>query len=45
VKTVSQGYISSGVQSTPSVRVNGRTLDQSDTQSPDALRRAIEAAS
>ncbi|TMQ91435.1 protein-disulfide isomerase, partial [Actinomadura soli] len=45
VRTVSQGLISSGVQSTPSVRVNGRTLDKSDTDSPDALRRAIEAAS
>ncbi|GAA4230069.1 hypothetical protein GCM10022254_23960 [Actinomadura meridiana] len=45
VNTVSQGYISSGVQSTPSVRVNGRALAQSDTDSPDALRRAIEAAS
>lgn len=44
VKTVSQGYISSGIQGTPSVRVNGRTLSQSDTESPDALRRAIEAA-
>ncbi|WP_149257457.1 thioredoxin domain-containing protein [Actinomadura sp. K4S16] len=45
VRTVSQGYISSGIQGTPSVRVNGRTLAQSDTESPDALRRAIEAAS
>lgn len=45
VKTVSQGYISSGVQGTPSVRVNGRTLSTSDTESADALRRAIEAAS
>lgn len=44
VKTVSQGYVSSGIQGTPSVRVNGRTLAQSDTGSPDALRRAIEAA-
>ncbi|TDB87320.1 hypothetical protein E1264_14995 [Actinomadura sp. KC216] len=45
VKTVSKGYIASGVSSTPSVRVNGRTLDTSDPGSPDALRRAIEAAS
>lgn len=45
VKTVSQGYVSSGVRGTPSVRINGRTLDSSDTQTPDALRRAIEAAS
>ncbi|TYK48012.1 DsbA family protein [Actinomadura decatromicini] len=45
VKTVSQGYISSGVQATPSVRVNGRALSTSDTESADALRRAIEAAS
>ncbi|SFN18319.1 Thioredoxin [Actinomadura madurae] len=45
VKTVSQGYISSGVRGTPSVRINGRTLDSSDTGSPEALRRAIEAAS
>ncbi|MGW2313599.1 DsbA family protein, partial [Actinomadura luteofluorescens] len=44
VKTVSQGYVSSGIQGTPSVRVNGRTLAQSDTGTPDALRRAIEAA-
>jgi protein-disulfide isomerase len=45
VKTVSQGYVSSGVRGTPSVRVNGRTLDTSDTESPETLRRAIEAAS
>ncbi|MEV4677470.1 thioredoxin domain-containing protein [Actinomadura sp. NPDC049382] len=45
VKTVSKGYISSGIQGTPTVRVNGRTLDTSDTESPEALRRAIEAAS
>ncbi|WP_433468422.1 DsbA family protein [Spirillospora sp. CA-128828] len=45
VKTVSQGYISSGIQGTPSVRVNGRTLSTSDTETADALRRAIEAAS
>ncbi|QKW35130.1 thioredoxin domain-containing protein [Actinomadura sp. NAK00032] len=44
VKTVSQGYISSGIQGTPTVRVNGRKLDTSDTASPEALRRAIEAA-
>jgi protein-disulfide isomerase len=44
VKKVSQGYISSGVRGTPSVRVNGRTLDSSDIESPEALRRAIEAA-
>jgi len=44
VKTVSQGYISSGIQGTPSVRIDGRTLDSSDIESPDALRRAIEAA-
>ncbi|MFI0482255.1 DsbA family protein [Actinomadura sp. 9N215] len=45
VKTVSRGYISSGVQSTPSVRVNGRAINNSDTGSADALRRAIETAS
>jgi protein-disulfide isomerase len=45
VGRVSQSYISSGVQGTPSVRVNGRLLGSSDTQTPDALRRAIEAAS
>ncbi|MFB4307924.1 DsbA family protein [Actinomadura sp. GTD37] len=45
VKTVSQGYISSGVQGTPSVRVNGTALASSDIETPDALRRAIEAAS
>lgn len=45
VKTVSQGYISSGLPGTPSVRVNGRTLGKSDTESAEALRRAIEAAS
>ncbi|NDU72219.1 thioredoxin domain-containing protein [Actinomadura sp. DSM 109109] len=44
VKTVSQGYISSGVRGTPSVRVNGRTLSASDTETPEALRRAVEAA-
>lgn len=45
VKTVSRGYISSGISGTPSVRVDGRTLDSSDIESPEALRRAIEAAS
>ncbi|SNS16251.1 Protein-disulfide isomerase [Actinomadura meyerae] len=45
VKTVSQGYISSGIQGTPTVRVNGRKLDTADVESPEALRRAIEAAS
>ncbi|GAA2167719.1 DsbA family protein [Actinomadura napierensis] len=45
VATVSRSYISSGVQGTPSVRVNGKALGNSDVQSPDALRRAIEAAS
>ncbi|TDD22159.1 protein-disulfide isomerase, partial [Actinomadura sp. KC06] len=45
VKTVSKGLIASGVQGTPSVRVNGRTLDKADTDSAAALRRAIEAAS
>lgn len=45
VKTVSQGYISSGISGTPSVRVNGRTLDPSDIESPEAPRRAVEAAS
>ncbi|MFA1547436.1 DsbA family protein [Actinomadura chokoriensis] len=44
VKTVSRGYISSGVQGTPSVRVNGRTLGESETESPEAMRRAITAA-
>ncbi|MFG2086309.1 MULTISPECIES: DsbA family protein [unclassified Spirillospora] len=45
VKTVSQGYISGGVRGTPSVQVNGRTLGSSDIESPEAMRRAIEAAS
>ncbi|MGP4025299.1 DsbA family protein [Actinomadura sp. 3N407] len=45
VKTVSQGYISSGIRGTPSVQVNGRTLSESETESPEAMRRAIEAAS
>ncbi|GAA1887437.1 DsbA family protein [Actinomadura bangladeshensis] len=45
VKTVSRGYISSGISGTPSVRVNGRTLNPSDIESPEALRRAVEAAS
>lgn len=45
VGRVSHSYISSGVQGTPSVRVNGRLLASSDTQTPDALRRAIETAS
>ncbi|TDC47578.1 hypothetical protein E1281_26025 [Actinomadura sp. KC345] len=45
VKKVSQGYISSGVQGTPSVQVNGRTLSSSEIESPDAMRRAIQAAS
>lgn len=45
VQEVSKGYISSGLRGTPTVRVNGRTLASSDTESPEALRRAIEAAS
>ncbi|TDC94870.1 protein-disulfide isomerase [Actinomadura sp. 7K507] len=45
VKKVSQGYISSGVQGTPSVQVNGRTLSSSEIDTPDAMRRAIQAAS
>ncbi|MEU8796700.1 thioredoxin domain-containing protein [Spirillospora sp. NPDC048819] len=45
VKTVSKGYISSGVRGTPSVQVNGRTLSSSEIESPEAMRRAIEAAS
>ncbi|WP_205718619.1 thioredoxin domain-containing protein [Actinomadura sp. WMMA1423] len=46
VKVVSAGYVSSSnVSGTPTVRVNGRGLGSSDTESPDALRRAIEAAS
>ncbi|TDB91465.1 hypothetical protein E1266_26650 [Actinomadura sp. 7K534] len=45
VKTVSRGYIDSGIQGTPSVQVNGRTLASSDTETPEALRRAIESAS
>lgn len=45
VASVSQSYISSGIQGTPSVRVNGTLLASSDVQTPDALRRAIEAAS
>ncbi|TMR33681.1 DsbA family protein, partial [Actinomadura geliboluensis] len=45
VRKVSRGYISSGVRGTPSVRIDGRTLGSSDTETPEALRRAIEAAS
>ncbi|GAA0600223.1 DsbA family protein [Actinomadura livida] len=45
VKTVSRGYIDSGIQGTPTVQVNGRTLASSDTETPEALRRAIESAS
>ncbi|MDL4819846.1 DsbA family protein [Actinomadura opuntiae] len=45
VATVSRSYISAGVQGTPTVRVNGRALGNADLQTPDALRRAIEAAS
>ncbi|WP_067794296.1 DsbA family protein [Actinomadura formosensis] len=45
VKQVSQGYLASGVQGTPSVRVNGTMLGTSATESPDALRRAIAEAS
>jgi protein-disulfide isomerase len=44
VQKVSRGYISSGLPGTPSVRVDGRTLGSSDIESPEALRRAIEAA-
>ncbi|TDC62279.1 hypothetical protein E1200_26280, partial [Actinomadura sp. GC306] len=45
VQTVSQGYIDSGIRATPSVRLNGSILDQSDIESPESLRRAIESAS
>ncbi len=45
VKTVSDGYKRGGLAATPSVRVNGRTLDASETGSAEALRKAIEAAS
>lgn len=45
VKKVSQGYIASGIGGTPAVQVNGRTLSQSETESPEAMRRAIQAAS
>jgi protein-disulfide isomerase len=45
VQTVSQGYIASGIQGTPAVQVNGRTLGSSEIESPEALRRAIESAS
>ncbi|WP_051301514.1 DsbA family protein [Actinomadura rifamycini] len=44
VKRVSRGYVDSGVGGTPTVRVNGRTLDQDDIATPEALREAIEAA-
>ncbi|MFC6935234.1 DsbA family protein [Actinomadura yumaensis] len=44
VAEVSRRYIAGGVQGTPSVRVDGRTLPTTDTGSADALRRAIEAA-
>jgi protein-disulfide isomerase len=45
VASVSRSYVDAGVQGTPTVRVNGRALGSSDVQTPDALRRAIEAAS
>lgn len=45
VERVSDGYIDSGVRGTPTVQVNGRTLDQDDIGTPEALRKAIEAAS
>ncbi|TDD67480.1 DsbA family protein, partial [Actinomadura rubrisoli] len=44
VKAVSKGYVASGLTGTPTVRVNGRALSTSDTASPEAMRRAIEAA-
>ncbi|WP_433325656.1 DsbA family protein [Spirillospora sp. CA-294931] len=44
VRAASKGYLSAGIQGTPSVRVNGRTLSTSDTQTPEAMRRAIESA-
>ncbi|WP_131742619.1 DsbA family protein [Actinomadura roseirufa] len=44
VKAVRERYLASGLQGTPSVRVNGRQLDQSDTGDPERMRRAIEAA-
>ncbi|QXJ25239.1 thioredoxin domain-containing protein [Actinomadura graeca] len=45
VTVVSKGYIASGLQGTPSVRVNGRMLGSAETASPETLRRAVEAAS
>ncbi|WP_344955226.1 DsbA family protein, partial [Actinomadura miaoliensis] len=46
VLAASRTYTTShGIQGTPSVRVDGRVLDNTDIQTPDSLRRAIEAAS
>ncbi|PRX07107.1 UNVERIFIED_ORG: thioredoxin-like protein [Actinomadura viridilutea] len=46
VLSASRTYTTShGVHRTPSVRVDGRLLSDADVHSPDALRRAIEAAS
>lgn len=44
VAAVSQGYIAAGLQGTPAVKIDGRTVSSTDTASADALRRAIEAA-
>ncbi|MFD0905272.1 DsbA family protein [Actinomadura sediminis] len=44
VERVSDGYVDSGVGGTPTVRVNGRALGQDEIATPEALRKAIEAA-
>ncbi|MFV2179927.1 DsbA family protein [Actinomadura sp. LOL_016] len=45
VARVSKGYIDAGVGGTPTVQVNGRALEQDEIATPEALRKAIEAAS
>ncbi|MBE1535122.1 DsbA family protein [Actinomadura algeriensis] len=45
VARVSREYIDGGVSGTPTVRVNDTALGQEEIATPEALRRAIEAAS
>ena len=44
VLATSQAYSRDGVNSTPTVRVNGRALESDDLGSADSIRRAIENA-
>ncbi|MBW8480821.1 DsbA family protein [Actinomadura parmotrematis] len=44
VLDVSRGYVASGLQGTPSVRLDGTWLTSDRTSSADALRAAIESA-